>query len=129
MKKGWTLFITLFTFSTLTLAQTASIKGQLQNAEKAAVEFANVALYNATDSSFVKAALSDEKGIFVFPSLVAGQYYVEASYIGVGKVTKRDIQLTDGQILDLGVLAFGSTAVELETATVRASRVMVEITA
>ncbi len=74
MKKIWTLL-----FLTLTVgyaqAQTASIKGQLQDSEKAAVAFANVVLYKASDSSMFKVEATDDKGIFNIRRIPEGNYF------------------------------------------------------
>jgi len=128
MKKILTLFLLTLTFGAAN-AQTASIKGQLQDAEKAAVAYANVILYNAADSSIYKVEASDDKGIFKMQALTAGKYFLKASYIGVGELNQNDIELTDGQSLDLGVLAFSADGIELKTATVTGTRVMVEVKA
>lgn len=126
MKKIWTLICLLLAFGVAN-AQTASIKGQLQDAEKAAVAFANVVLYKSADSTMYKVETSDDKGIFKIQGLAAGNYFLKASYIGIGELEQTNIELADGQILDLGVLAFSADGVDLGTATVSASRVMVEV--
>ena len=107
-------------------SQTASLKGQLQDADQAAVVFANVALYSTADSSLAKVETTDENGIFKMGGLTPGSYYLTATYVGSADLKKSDIELTDGQLLDLGVLAFTPT-VELVEATVTAQRAMVEI--
>ena len=117
------LFLLLFSFS---YSQTASIKGQLQDADGAAVVFANVALYNAADSSLAKVETSDENGIFKMVDIAAGDYFLTATYVGSSDLTKPGISLTEGQLLDLGVLAFTPT-IELTQATVTAQRAMVEV--
>ena len=69
------LLLTLSSFLYLHLfAQTASIKGQLQDPDGASVAFANVALYSTTDSSLVKVETSDESGVFRLRDLAAGNY-------------------------------------------------------
>ena len=108
-------------------AQNASIKGQLQDENKEAIVFANVALYNGADSSLVKVEPSDDSGIFNIKGLAAGNYYLVATYVGVADLRKSDINLTADQALDLGIISFAPSAIELEEATVTASRVMVEV--
>ena len=108
-------------------AQTASIKGQLQDLENAPVGFANIALYSAVDSSLVKVETSDETGIFHIKGVNAGQYFLSATFVGVGELRETDINLSAGQLLDLGVMVFAENSVELSEVTVKASRAMVEI--
>lgn len=107
-------------------AQSSSIKGQLQDAEGAAVIFATIALHNAADSALVKVETSDEAGIFTLNGVSPGDYFIKASYVGSADLQKSDIQLKENQQLDLGVLAFTPT-VELQQATVTARRALVEI--
>jgi len=108
-------------------AQTASIQGQLQDDAEEAVAFANVALYSSADSSLVKVETSDEAGIFTMKDLPAGNFYLEATFVGLANLYKTDIQLRDGQQLDLGVLKFTTTGVDLQEVSVTAQRAMVEI--
>ena len=115
----------LFLFFTVQ-SQTASVKGQLQDADGMAVVFANLALYNAADSSLTKVETSDENGIFRMAGIAAGNYFLTATYVGAADLKKPGISLADGQQLDLGVLAFTPT-VELTEATVTARRAMVEV--
>ena len=108
-------------------AQNASIIGQLQDPDGEAVIFANVALYNAADSSLTKVETTDESGVFRMQGLAPGTYNLSATYVGASDLWKNAVELTADQQLDLGVLKFASTAIELEEATVTASRAMVEV--
>lgn len=108
-------------------SQSSSIKGLLQTAENEPVLYANVALHNAADSSLIKVEVSDENGVFRMGGLEAGTYFITASYVGLSDFRKDNIVLTANQQLDLGVVSFAAAAIELEGATVTASRVMVEV--
>lgn len=125
MKFIFTLSFTLF--SLFAFSQTAIIKGQLQSAEGEAIAFANVALYNAVDSSLTKVETTSESGIFKMQGIAAGSYKLTATFVGVADLSKNGIKLTDGQELDLGVLSFSAAAVDLAQATVKAQRAIVEI--
>ena len=107
------IFLFLFSFVAFSmLAQNASIKGQLQDENKEAVVFANVALYNGADSSLVKVEQSDDSGIFNIKGLVAGNYYLVATYVGVADLRKSDINLAADQALDLGIISFAPSEIE-----------------
>ncbi|MFT5168051.1 MAG: iron complex outermembrane receptor protein, partial [Saprospiraceae bacterium] len=122
------IFTLTFILSSLFInVQAASIKGQLQDKENNPVSFANVALYSAADSSLVKVETSNEAGIFQISGINAGSYFLSATYVGVGDLRQNDINLTADQILDLGVLVFGESSVELGEVTVTAARAMVEV--
>ncbi|MEO1513713.1 MAG: TonB-dependent receptor [Bacteroidota bacterium] len=126
MKLNFTLL--LFFVSLLAAdAQNASIKGQLQDPDGEAVVFANLALYQSADSSLVKVETSDDSGIFNMQGIKAGSYYLVASFVGLTDLTKTNVQLTADQQLDMGILRFASSSLELSEVTVTASRAMVEV--
>jgi iron complex outermembrane receptor protein len=126
MKKIVTLLsLVLFTLSLQ--AQNAVIRGQLQDTDGNAAIFSNVILYNAADSSIYKVETSNDAGIFQIRGIDAGNYYLEATMVGMSNLRKSAIQLQENEQKDLGVLVFQPAAVELEAATVTASRAMVEI--
>ena len=117
----------LFIISFNHQAQTASLKGLLEDESKTPVSFANVALFLTADSSMIKVETSDEAGVFQLKNLPEGNYFIVASYVGYTEMRKDNVQLTENQQLDLGKLNFNSSAVKLQEATVTASRVMVEV--
>lgn len=108
-------------------AQNAGIAGKLTDDTGAVVPFANVVLYRPADSSLVKVETTDEAGVFRFRQLTADRYRLEATFVGFADLSVSDIELKKGQSLDLGTLTFAAQAVELETATVKAQRVLVEV--
>ena len=110
-------------------AQTGLIEGQIQDVDKNAVAYANIALYNSADSALFKVEATNETGLFQLKNIAAGNYFLVASYIGSGEVRQNDIQLVAGQQVNLGVLSLGSTDVEVATTTITANRVMVEVKA
>lgn len=122
-----TLLFTLL--SLLAFAQSGNIKGSLQDENNEAVLFANVALHKSTDSTLVKVEVSDETGNFAFKNVAVGNYFLNASYVGLSDFKKENISVKAGETLDLDILTFPASAIELEAATVTADRVMVEVKA
>ncbi|MBK7940234.1 MAG: TonB-dependent receptor [Lewinellaceae bacterium] len=108
-------------------AQTAVVRGVLQGPEGEAIAYANVALFNAADSSLYKVGASNDAGIFEMPGLGAGNYFLKAVYLGLNDLQRGDIALAEGRQLDLGVLNFTAKTIALEEATVSATRALVEI--
>lgn len=121
------LTLALCTLALWAQAQTGSLIGQLQDPDGAALAYANIALYRTADSSLAKVEASDESGRFTVKGLPFGEYYLVASYVGVGELRRDGLTIQSSDPLDLGVLAFQSAAIELEGATVTARRTMVEI--
>lgn len=123
----FTIIIALFSFLSLSNAQTSAVKGALKGTGNEAVAFANLALFRATDSSLYKVAVSDEAGIFELKEVIAGTYFLKAIYLGYDDLVKPGLQLTGGSTLDLGSLSMTASSVSLSETTITASRVMVEV--
>ena len=123
------VFVTLLPFAAaLSLhAQTSAVRGLLKSPDGEAIAFSNVALFNTTDSSLVKAGASNETGVFEIKGLGTGNYYLKAVYVGLEDLYKPGIRVEEGQQLDLGALSFSPKAIDLAEATVTASRVLVEV--
>jgi iron complex outermembrane receptor protein len=103
------------------------IKGQVQDAEGAAVPFANVALYLAEDASLIKVETTDDAGIFQMTQVAAGEYDLVVTYLGMPDLRKEGIVMEGDGLMDFGVLTMDPAGIELETATVTATRALVEI--
>lgn len=125
MKLLFTLSFLVFTL--LGQAQTTFIKGQLQDTEQSHIAFANLVLYQSSDSVMVKVETSDETGLFKFQGIPVGNYFLKATYVGFSDLTKENIQLADAEQIDLGVLSFRAADTELAEVTVTATRALVEV--
>lgn len=95
----------------------------MQDAESAAVLFANVALY--AEEQLIKVETTDEEGNFSITQVAPGNYRLVASYLGAPDLTREVAVGT--QPLALGILQMAPAAVELTAATVTARRAIVEI--
>lgn len=129
--KFTTLFMSyccaLLFFSFQVYGQNASISGKIQGPDNEVIPFANVALYLQSDSSLAKVEVTDENGAFNIQRINAGSYNLLVTYVGFADFKQENLVLEAGKQLDLGVLSLNASAVELETATVTASRALVEI--
>ncbi len=124
--KKLTLSILLMGIAVIGYAQNATIAGDLKDPSEQPVIYANIALHQISDSALIKVEVSDEEGHFQFEDVMPGDYFLKVSYIGFSDLA-RSVSLAPDQDLDLGSLIFNNTAVDLETATVTAARVMVEV--
>lgn len=106
-------------------AQTSSIKGIVTDVKTIPVEYANVILYDAADSTkIVKAATTDVKGRFELSKIPHGSYRLYASCVGyVG--THIRIHNFQEHIKDLPIVLEEQT-VALDETTVTAQRVVME---
>ncbi|MCB0688234.1 MAG: TonB-dependent receptor [Saprospiraceae bacterium] len=104
----------------------SSLRGVLMDPDNQPVLYANIALHQSVDSTLIKVEVSDEEGRFNFEGLPAGAYFLKVSYVGLSDLI-REISLSQDEQLDLGLLSFTKGGIDLQTATVTAARVMVEV--
>ncbi|MEL6867407.1 MAG: TonB-dependent receptor, partial [Bacteroidota bacterium] len=74
------------------------IRGQITNINGDALEFANILLFTAMDSSFVKGAISDWEGQFVLENLEDGRYYLQTSLLAYADFQSEVIQLPTAEM-------------------------------
>ena len=125
MKLHCVLFLLLIT--QIANAQKSYIEGKLVDPDMNPVLFANVILYESGDSSMVKVETTDESGEFKFNAVDGGDYFLSASYVGLGDIQVDDLKVTGNKPIDLGLIKFENASVELETAVVTATRSIVEV--
>jgi len=119
-----TLLFTLFLFAAH--AQ-SSIKGELKDNNGTAVAFANVALYNVIDSSITKVETTNESGIFHLKNVPTGNYYLQATFVGLPNLVIPNIKLSANENKDLSILTFESQSEELAAFYVVEERVIIEV--
>lgn len=106
-------------------AQTSSIKGIVTNVKKIPVEYANVVLYDSSDSTkIVKATTTDVTGRFELSRIPHGSYRLQASCVGYVVASVRIKNLQE-HIKDLQIVMAEQTVALGET-TVTAQRVVME---
>jgi len=81
MKTIYFLWLMVF-IPLLTSAQQATVKGLLSGPGNEPVIYANVALFNAADSSMIKVEPTNESGVFTFELIPYATYFIKASYVG-----------------------------------------------
>ena len=99
----------------------------LDSVNSLAVEFANIALYSATDSTLVTGAITNEIGEFALTHIPEGEYYLIVYFIGYeSKIVKNiEVQQKDRRI-DLGNIYLNNSAIYLAEAEIVAQRSMTE---
>ena len=91
----------------------------------AAVEFANVALYNKGTKKVVDGTIADEKGKFSINRIAVGEYDLVITFIGFTE-KKIEVKVEKGKDNDLGVIKLGQSAKQLDEVTVTAEKSMIE---
>ena len=82
------------------------IKGKIvEKDSKSPMEYANISIYNAKDSSLVTGGITNPNGEFTIGKLDNGTYYVEANFIGFNKTRVNNIQISSNHSsIDLGTI-------------------------
>lgn len=69
------------------------------------VQYANIALYNALDSSLITGNISDSNGVFEITGLSKGNYYLTANFIGYKKEIVSNIKMEKSKSkYDIGLI-------------------------
>jgi outer membrane receptor protein involved in Fe transport len=125
--KTFTFTLLALAFSLFGFGQDIAIEGKLLDQDGNAVIYANVSLHIQKDSALFKVEASNEDGVFYFKGVKPDAYYLKATSVGFDDLTVEDIKPGEGEIIALGDITLSSTAIDLQTATVTASRAIVEV--
>ncbi|MFT4847463.1 MAG: iron complex outermembrane receptor protein, partial [Sediminicola sp.] len=117
----------IFCALTLTGFSQSEINGKVLNDSGEALLYANVVLFSAADTGFIKGAVSNQDGEFNFSSVATGSYFCEASMVGFTK-SGTDVFSIDGSSgnFDLGEIAL-SDNLELKEVEIVAQKSMIEV--
>ena len=107
------------------LAQAAVVSGRVTTGGDP-VEFTNVILLAAADSSVVKLELADAEGRFTFRELAPAGYFLRTSGIGLSPTDHPAFTLTEGEQLTLPDYDLATSATDLETIEVTATKPFLE---
>ncbi len=85
----------------------ATLRGRLRSADGKPLEFADVLLLQAADSSLVRSTLSDLQGQFIFTDLTPGLYRLRAQQLGYrdGRLGVLQVQPGVSKVLELVLAA------------------------
>lgn len=119
------LFSLLMAMSCYAFSQ-GNIKGKVTNENNQPVEFANILLLNAADSSLAKGDLSDSIGTYYF-DISAGKYLISVSMIGYIQIYSDVFELGTGTYV-VPTLSLGE-GIKLDEIEVVAKRPFIELSA
>jgi len=128
MKKTITILTVLISlYSTTMMGQSLTISGKIIDVNEAGVAFATVVLFNANDSSMVKAIVSDGDGMFSFSQVGKGEYNVQASFVGYEPSTSNTFSVNDKSNFKLPPLKLIENAQQLDDVVVAVKRPIIEV--
>ncbi len=126
------LFTTLIAISTSTMCfaqeSAGSITGSLKDGgNQKIIDAASISLLKSSDSSLVKAAVTDKEGNFVFENVKPGTYLVSASSIGHSKVYSQLVSLSEtNSNVNVGVLQLKPSTETLKEVVVANKKQFIE---
>ncbi|GAB3931408.1 outer membrane beta-barrel protein [Larkinella terrae] len=122
----FTLWITIA--QTIGLAQSrGQLSGQVVTADQKPVDAAAVSVVLATDSSLVKAELTEANGTFRFANLKTGSYFITISALGFEPYWSQRIELTDSEtVRTLEPFQLRTSAIKLKEVVVTGKKEFVE---
>lgn len=89
--------LTIFTIFSLSLIAQNTITGIVTEDNGKPIFYATVAIYNASDSSLVKAESSDDSGYYIINNIEEGEYYLTASMLSFTDQTINNISFPSAQ--------------------------------
>ncbi len=109
---------------------TGVVNGTILDEKNQPLDYANVLLLNASDSTLVKGSLTDSSGTFQFTNLSFKDYIVQASMVGYGDVYSPVFHLSESQANhQMGNLSFSKSNVDLDEVVVKAKKPFIEMRA
>lgn len=114
MKFKLSPLLALLFLGTISFGQTTyDISGQISDNNNEAIAFANVLLMKASDSTFVKGAVTDEGGAFILEGIPSGTYYVEGSVVGFQSARSSEFALNANYTVPVIVMTEGEALGEV----------------
>ncbi len=108
---------------------TGVITGKVkENSSNAPLEYANVAIYNSSDSTLVMGAVASVDGSFKMEGIPNGDYYLAIYFIGYNKKKIEGVQITkEAKKVDLGEIALEAAVSNLNEVNVSTEKSAVEL--
>lgn len=119
--------VVLFIFTCVfynTQAQ-SNITGVLYDTDSLETPFTPVAIFKKIDSSLVKVATTNDKGLFNLENIAEGSYFLKATFVGLPDLIIDNLELTSNENKDLGSLYFVMT--ELDMVVITGQRSLIEV--
>lgn len=131
MKQKLLLILTFSLLTTITsFAQSFSkVNGQINDNGGKPIAAATVMLQSGKDSSLVKTAISDGKGIYEIIQVKPGRYFVTATVAGMKKTTSSIFEVKENENATVPPLTAQAAPKDLSGVTVTSKKPMVEVRA
>ena len=96
----------LLLITLISSAQHGSISGEVADAQtNVYIEYASVAIYNASDSTLVTGVITNPSGKFRLEKLDQSSYFIRTQFLGYETIQSHGFTLNAGQHLQLGTIS------------------------
>ncbi len=123
------LLALIFLSATAAAQVPATVRGSVLDNNKKGLAAVTVSLLKATDSSLVKAAVTDGAGKYEIAVSKDGRYLLSYALIGFENIYARAFDITDGKSVDVPSVALTPAVSKLEGVTVTSKKPMIEVKA
>lgn len=127
MKKTFTTLFFLFLFPFVLFAQQRVMGGKVSGkvidfATKAPIEYANIVILSASDTSLITGTVTDKNGLFNISGIRPGNYFIDVRFIGyTDKRLEQNFKPGNMQI-ELGEISIKSAAIDIDNVVVEGKR-------
>jgi iron complex outermembrane receptor protein len=105
----------------------AKVSGSLVNDQGKPFDFASVSIINASDSTIVKGALSNDNGVYSFDKVPTGKYLIKATVVGYAKAISQPFTVTEKSAhISVPVLNLQQGTNALKTVSITATKPLIE---
>lgn len=123
----WVLVLLLGAGQVYAQNATALIRGRVLNNKNEAIEYANVLLHKAADSTVVKLEYTQADGFFEISNVDPGQYRIAVSFVGLPNFLSTIYEVKAGQELNVPDVKLQEAPAELQGVTIKAQKPILEI--
>ncbi len=124
------ILVLLLAFSQQSMAQApAKVSGKVTDNKNKALSAVTISLLQASDSSLVKADVSNASGQFELAANKAGKYLLSYTLVGFTKTYSEAFDLKENESFTAKEIALAPSAVKLQGVTVTSKKPMIEVKA
>ncbi|MGB0861486.1 MAG: TonB-dependent receptor domain-containing protein [Saprospiraceae bacterium] len=129
MKNYLLLFLTTIFLASTTYGQ-GRVSGTINDSNGKSIDYANVLLLNAKDSTLAKGSITDSTGQYLFENIANGDYLINASMIGYAAVYSIPFTLNPTRSsFEVPSLTLSEASVDMGQVTVTAEKPFIEMRA
>lgn len=121
------LLLSILLFSFPLLAQHAIISGTVLDDTNNAATFANVILYQVSDSTLNKVVSTDNDGNFQIERISPADYWIEVRYVGFSDFVSPAFTLTNNETKEWPTIELSAISTELDAVQVVAKKPLLEV--